>query len=90
MKTKQFIIQAMMDLLQEKSFQDITIQIILDRAEGAAINWTREKHQLIIPENQTFQQGQKVLQLMAENELVPLLFQKNESSLEKIYLEVVK
>lgn len=59
-------------------------------AKGAAINWTREKHQLIIPENQTFQQGQKVLQLMAENELVPLLFQKNESSLEKIYLEVVK
>ena len=28
-------------------------------AKGAAINWTREKHQLIIPENQTFQQGQK-------------------------------
>ena len=59
-------------------------------ADAAAIDWKRENHQLTIPENPSSQQGQKVLQLLVENELVPQLFQKNDSSLEKIYLEVVK
>jgi ABC-2 type transport system ATP-binding protein len=58
-------------------------------ADTAGIDWIKKDSHLIISEKQNIDQGIKVLQLLAENQLVPLLLQKNDTSLEQIYLEVI-
>jgi ABC-2 type transport system ATP-binding protein len=58
-------------------------------ADTAGLDWIKKDAHLVITEKQNIDQGLKVLQLLAENQLVPLLLQKNDSSLEQVYLEVI-
>lgn len=77
MKTKQIIIQAMMDLLQEESFQEITIQMILDRAGVSRSTFYRY-----------FLDKYDIAGVFLENHLVRILDGYADANLETVFSDI--